>query len=216
METSVKQRLEEFLEYKNISKSEFGRLIGVSAAYISSMRKSIQPDKVESIALKFPELNVNWLLTGNGQMLAEREKQFREAKQDVLPLIPYPAIGGYTEDNWTALLNDCPLYAIPDIKTPADFLIKVGGDSMTPKYEAGDLLACKMINEVLFFQWGKTYVVDTSQGVMVKNVYEDTENKENILLVSENKDKYPPFAIPRSDIRKIALVVGSIRIRMTE
>jgi phage repressor protein C with HTH and peptisase S24 domain len=147
-------------------------------------------------------------------MLAEREKQFREAKKDVLPLIPYPAIGGYTEDNWTALLNDCPLYAIPDIKTPADFLIKVGGDSMNPKYQEGDLLACKMIQEILFFQWGKTYVLDTSQGVMVKNIYEDAENKENILLVSENKDKYPPFAIPRSDIRKIALVVGSIRIRV--
>jgi phage repressor protein C with HTH and peptisase S24 domain len=214
METTVKQRLEKFLEYKNISKSEFGRVIGVSSAYISSMRKSITPDKAESIALNYPDLNIQWLITGNGQMLIEREKQFRDAKKDVLPLIPYPAIGGYTEDNWTALLNDCPLYAIPDIKTPADFLIKVGGDSMNPKYQEGDLLACKMIQEILFFQWGKTYVLDTSQGVMVKNVYEDKDNPDNILLVSENSEKYPPFAIPRKDIRKIALVVGSLRIRL--
>lgn len=212
----VKERVLLFIESLNMPVSRFEKQCGLSNGYLRSVKGAFSINKIEDILKAFPELNREWLLNGNGQMLAEREKQFRDAKKDVLPLIPYPAIGGYTEDNWTALLNDCPLYAIPDIKTPADFLIKVGGDSMNPKYQEGDLLACKMIQELLFFQWGKTYVLDTSQGVMVKNVYEDAENKENILLVSENKDKYPPFAIPRSDIRKIALVVGSIRIRMTE
>lgn len=212
----VKERIFLFIEYIGISKNKFEKMAGLSTGYLKNFKGSLGADKLEGILNAFPELNREWLLNGNGQMLAEREKQFRDAKKNVLPLIPYPAIGGYTEDNWTALLNDCPLYAIPDIKTPADFLIKVGGDSMNPKYQEGDLLACKMINEILFFQWGKTYVLDTSQGVMVKNIYEDAENKENILLVSENKDKYPPFAIPRSDIRKIALVVGSIRIKMCE
>ena len=216
MEVDKTLILKSLKEYKGFSSdAEFARFIGVGPTVLATWYKR-NTFNLRKIVNVFPEVNEIYLMTGQGQMLAEREKQFREAKKDVLPLIPYPAIGGYTEDNWTALLNDCPLYAIPDIKTPADFLIKVGGDSMIPKYEAGDLLACKMIQEVLFFQWGKTYVVDTSQGVMVKNVYEDAENKENILLVSENKDKYPPFAIPRSDIRKIALVVGSIRIRMTE
>lgn len=210
----VKERVLLFIESLNMPVSRFEKQCGLSNGYLRSVKGAFSINKIEDILKAFPELNREWLLNGNGQMLAEREKQFRDAKKNVLPLIPYPAIGGYTEDNWTALLNDCPLYAIPDIKTPADFLIKVGGDSMVPKYQEGDLLACKMINEVLFFQWGKTYVVDTSQGVMVKNIYEDTENKENILLVSENKDKYPPFAIPRSDIRKIALVVGSIRVRV--
>lgn len=213
METTVKQRLEQFLESKNISKSEFGRLIGVSSAYISSMRKSIQPDKLESIALKFPELNIEWLLNGTGLMLKEKEELYSSAKGLALPLIPIPAICGYTEDNWSVLAKDCPLYSVPDTPS-ADFLIRTSGDSMQPKYNEGDLLACRMINEVLFFQWGKTYVLDTSQGVMVKNIYEDKENPKNVLLVSENAEKYPPFAIPRSDIRKLALVVGSLRIRM--
>jgi transcriptional regulator with XRE-family HTH domain len=213
METTVKQRLEQFLESKNISKSEFGRLIGVSSAYISSMRKSIQPDKLESIALKFPELNIEWLLNGTGLMLKEKEELYSSAKGLALPLIPIPAICGYTEDNWSVLAKDCPLYSVPDTPS-ADFLIRTSGDSMQPKYNEGDLLACRMINEVLFFQWGKTYVLDTSQGVMVKNIYEDKDNPKNVLLVSENAEKYPPFVIPRSDIRKLALVVGSLRIRM--
>ena len=210
----VKERILLFIESLNMPVSRFEKKCGLSNGYVKNFKGGLGAEKLEGILNAFPELNREWLLNGNGQMLAEREKQFREAKKDVLPLIPYPAIGGYTEDNWTALLNDCPLYAIPDIKTPADFLIKVGGDSMSPKFCEGDMLACKMINEVLFFQWGKTYVLDTSQGVMVKNIYEDTQNNENLLLVSENGDKYPPFSVPRSDVRKVALVVGSIRVRM--
>lgn len=69
MEASVKDRLIKFLEINHISKSEFGRRIGVSSAFITSMRQSMQPDKVKRIALEFPELNTTWLLTGEGPML---------------------------------------------------------------------------------------------------------------------------------------------------
>lgn len=71
---SVKERIIEYLDYKKISKSEFGREIGVSSAYISSMRKSFQPDKIQSIASKYPDLDINWLLTGKGSMLKEEPK----------------------------------------------------------------------------------------------------------------------------------------------
>jgi hypothetical protein len=66
---TVKERLIKYLEYKKISKSDFGKEIGVSSAYVTSMRKSIQPDKIESIALKYPDLDTEWLLTGKGSML---------------------------------------------------------------------------------------------------------------------------------------------------
>lgn len=212
----VKERILEFCKVEQIPIKHFEEKCGMSNGYVSSMRKGLGYSKLENVLKAFPQLNKEWLLNGNGVMFQEQENRFRKAKGDVLPLIPFVAMGGYNEDNWTAYIKDCPLYAVPDIKTPADFLIRVGGESMSPKYIEGDMLVCKMLDEVLFFQWGKTYVLDTSQGVMVKNIYEDTENKDNILLVSENKDKYPPFSIPRSDIRKIALVVGSLRIRMCE
>lgn len=213
------ERLEMILNHLDISAATLASELGRGRPQflydiLKGKTKNISTELAKQIVSVYPEFNEVWIITGQGQMLAATEKQFRDAKKDVIPLIPYPAIGGYTEDNWTALLNDCPLYAIPDIKTPADFLIKVGGESMQPKYYEGDLLACKVINEILFFQWGKTYVVDTSQGVMVKNVYEDKNNPDNILLVSENAEKYPPFSIPKSDIRKLALVVGSLRIRI--
>ena len=69
MEDTVKQRLSSYIRYKGMSNSQFCKAIGVSSAYISSMRQSISNDKTQSIALNFPDLNITWLLTGEGEML---------------------------------------------------------------------------------------------------------------------------------------------------
>lgn len=69
MKSAVKERLEDFLKIKKISKTEFGKRIGVSAAYVTGIRKSLSQEKISSIAREFPNLNIEWLLTGEGQML---------------------------------------------------------------------------------------------------------------------------------------------------
>lgn len=69
MESTVKERLIKYLTEKRISKTEFGRKIGVSNAYVASIRESIAPDKIQSIALNYPDLNIQWLLTGEGPMI---------------------------------------------------------------------------------------------------------------------------------------------------
>jgi len=82
---------------------------------------------------------------------------------------------------------------------------------MYPKYSNGDVLACKKITDILFFQWGKVYVIDSSQGILVKRIFEHTDN-DYVLLISDNKEKYPPFAMPKSDIRSLSIVLGVIRM----
>lgn len=69
MKGTVKERLEFFLKSKKISNSEFGRRVGACASYVASIRKSISPDKIEGIAESWPDLNIEWLLTGEGEML---------------------------------------------------------------------------------------------------------------------------------------------------
>lgn len=69
MKSAVKERLESFLKLKKISKTEFGKRIGVSAAYVTGIRRSLSQEKISSIAREFPELNIEWLLTGEGDML---------------------------------------------------------------------------------------------------------------------------------------------------
>lgn len=68
---SVKERIILFVKHKRITATAFCESIGVSKAFISSMRTSLQPDKIKSISLHYPELNIDWLITGEGQMIKQ-------------------------------------------------------------------------------------------------------------------------------------------------
>jgi len=81
-QTTTKQRIREFISYERISVSDFCRSIGVSVSFVSSMRRSIQPDKVDSIALKYPHLNIGWLMSGKGEMIKEVAKTQNEQTPD--------------------------------------------------------------------------------------------------------------------------------------
>lgn len=78
MGSTVKERLKEFIRYKKLSQSSFLELCGLSSGFISGMRVSMLPDKVDSIATNFPELNIAWLLTGSGDMLVKNDGMVSE------------------------------------------------------------------------------------------------------------------------------------------
>ncbi|MGU3377391.1 hypothetical protein [Chryseobacterium sp. M5A1_1a] len=69
-QSSVKERLLKFIEYKRINSKQFEDMAGLSTSYISNMRKSIKPSTFdEKISPVFPELNKIWLLHGDGEMI---------------------------------------------------------------------------------------------------------------------------------------------------
>ncbi len=131
-----------------------------------------------------------------------------------IPLIPMDAVAGFPADgSGSAYLEDCERYVIPEFEYKgADFLIRVSGDSMVPLYYSGDLLACHKITDIRFFQWGTIYVLETSQGTIVKRVQESAEHADCILCVSENSEIHKPFLLPRDDIRSLSTIVGLVRL----
>lgn len=72
MKSTVKERLIAFINYLGMSKNAFENACGLSTRYVSNISASVSPDKLKQISLKFPELNVEWLLTGQGDMLREK------------------------------------------------------------------------------------------------------------------------------------------------
>lgn len=82
---------------------------------------------------------------------------------------------------------------------------------MEPSFMPGDKLACKIITEASFIDWGKPFVIATrDQGMILKRLRK-AENEENYLLVSDNTE-YDPFEIPKSEVNAIALVLGIVRV----
>ena len=216
---TVKDRIKFFCKNANITISEFEKTLNVANGYVNSISKSVGIDKINIILENFPNINLEWLLTGKGEMLkTDKPTDNQSTKEQItyktLPLIPIDAIAGVPAGDFQGVrFEDCEQYRISDfVSNGAEFLILVNGSSRYTKYSYGDILACKKIEEILFIQWGKVYVIDSSQGSLVKRLFEDKNNKENLICVSDNKENYPPFSIPKSDIRSLSIVVGVIRL----
>lgn len=69
MDKSVKDRTIEFVKYKGITMKSFELKCGLSTGYVTSMRKGFGTDKLNNVLTAFPELNRDWLLYGEGDML---------------------------------------------------------------------------------------------------------------------------------------------------
>lgn len=69
MEKTVKQRLMEFAEFRNLSISKFESLCGLGNGYVGKLKSEPGSRKLEDILKAFPELNRAWLLFGEGEML---------------------------------------------------------------------------------------------------------------------------------------------------
>lgn len=127
-----------------------------------------------------------------------------------IPLIPIEAMAGSLTNEQTILEYECERYVIPMFKG-ADFLIPVKGSSMYPKYSSGDIVACQRVSmSDLFFQWNKVYVIDTSQGALIKRIKPGSD-KEHISIISDNPN-YDPFELHLNAIHAVALVIGVIRL----
>lgn len=207
METTVKDRLKAYLSAKNISMAEFGRRIGVSGAYVTSMRKSIQPDKIEKIRAEFPDLDIDWLLTGKGNQTKQSDGIALD-NTETRPRLPLNAAAGYNEALDGIMVEQCEQVPVVPMFPKYDFTMRVTGDSMEPYFNPGDEVACLKIQEPTFLQWGREHVLFTTQGVMIKKIY---EAGDGILCVSHNPS-YPDFTIPKNEIYSYNLVVGLIRL----
>ena len=144
-----------------------------------------------------------------GEPITEYTKSL--PKGQILPLIPIEAMAGFTPGHQDALSLESELYVVPEFNKKADYLIRVSGTSMSPKYWNGDVLACKKVPVNTFLQWGKVYIMDTVQGALCKRVFPGGK-KGRVKLVSDNAEMYPPFEIEYKEVRSLAIVVGVIRL----
>lgn len=208
--------IKEIKEYYNFKKdSEFAKHLGISSQVLTNWKARNTYD-AELIYTKCLEFNPEWLLTGKGDKLKKNKDVVVAAPvhKGGFPLLPMEAFAGLGDANITGVDFETieERYVIPLFDgLKIDFMIAVRGSSMYPKYSSGDVVACRLISELLFIQWNKVYVLDSkSQGVIMKRV-KKSQNPDYILCKSDNKE-YDEFEIPRADIRNIALVVGVIRL----
>lgn len=237
----IKQRILKYLEYKEVEKKKFFDKINVSASNFrsKSLYSEVGGDVIAKISSLYPEISPNWLLTGKGSMLIDKtnrtenikntdkpRQSYKDTKKEDknndknklistgtgIPLIPVDALAGFGEGNFSVMDYETDCYVVPEFsELSVDFMIRVKGTSMQPKYNSGDLAACKKLTLTdVFFQWNKVYVLATTQGALIKRIM-SCDKEDHIQLLSDN-ERYPPFVLAMDQIHAIALVVGVIRL----
>lgn len=97
--------------------------------------------------------------------------------------------------------NDCSAY------------LPVYGDSMYPKYAAGEIIAVKEITNYEILQWGEAYIIMTDAKTnnlkSIKLIYEH-KNGNKLILRSYNPDYKGDIIIDRSSIIALYLIKGKI------
>ncbi len=205
------ERLFKFMAYLGMSQNQFEKRCDLAHTDLRGKKQGPTSSYLMKILTTYPELSMDWLFSGSGPMLKSKDSQQQTPAGKALPLIPIEAFAGpgmptYEDER----VED--YYTVTDFKQ-SDFLIRVKGDSMTPKFTGGDLVACKAVplDHVYFIQWGRVYVIYTkSQGVMIKRL-QPSEEKGWVKCVSDNP-KYAPFDVPMDDVVSLALVNGAISL----
>ena len=169
------------------NKRDLANKLGVSYSYICNSFGTDKRFPTRSILKKMQALIDN--SEENGNMVFANVYQ--------VPLLPIEARGGTLNEYSEGVMP----YQCEKITTPikgADFCIQVTGDSMSPDYPSGCHVFIKKVDSSIFIEWGHVYVLDTANGIVIKEVH-PTNDEDVIQCVSINP-KYSPFFVRKEHI----------------
>ena len=231
------ERVKEIIRYYGLSISAFEKKIHMSNNSIQTAIKrtaSMKDETLIHILTTFPDISPEWLLLGNGKMFRKdnvydntNSNSAANENRDTYPtvenninfdcvsfkntaLIPLITETAFSKIKYKALITTDHVlekYHVPTFKD-VDFLVSVKGNSMSPKYNSGDLVACKRVPMDSFLQWNHIYIISTTQGLLIRRVLEG-KDEDHILIVSENPE-FLPFQLHRKEINAIAIATGVI------
>lgn len=222
-------RIKQLRLEKKLTQSDFSSQILITRDNLVKIELGKQNPTIEVLSEIVNVFNVEyeWLIEGKEKTVPKTvpnavsnkenlEKTVKETKilqaSIGIPLIPIEAMAGFGSAESVQVFENqiTERYVIPEFTGKVDFFIRVYGSSMYPKYNSGDIVACKRIENLSFVQWNKTYVLDTTQGALVKRLIKSSTDG-NIVCRSDN-NAYSDFELSiDNDINAIALIVGVIR-----
>lgn len=196
-DSGFKERIKLFAEVKGLSISGLQAALGLSNSYFSNTT-GFTPKPRQRLIEYFPDVNIEWIKTGRGNMFASEGCTVAGEDCCTVPILPvYAAAGSLTEFHCQVSDYECERIISP-IKD-VSLAMRVTGDSMTPEYPDGSIVLFSKINEEAFIEWGKTFVLDTVNGAIIKKVFPSPSSPDKVLCRSVNPN-YADYEVKRMDI----------------
>lgn len=215
----IKQNILLYLAQKGVSSYEFYKESGVTRG-ILQQNNGISEDNIARFLAYAPDVSVEWLITGRGEMLStmQEKKQEKSDSEEKLPKVshnptigkPYydvDFLGGFNEivnSQVTIPTNNIVIQGFEK----ADFWCNVTGHSMEPKINHGDIIAlhkCTLED----IQYGEIYavVLDTLRTI---KILRRSSDPKKLRFVPINTTDYDEQEYPVERIMNVFEVIGSI------
>lgn len=197
------------------SRREFAQRIGYDVSNFSQImrgNRSAPRSLLNKISETYPEIDKAWLFEGIGDRMTIHVDDIpglinNEERKEMKPRLPITAAAGKLDCYLEGVMGyECDYIPIMRGFPEYDFTMFIKGDSMTPKYESGDEIALKKVQNIV--EWGKDHVLATEDGAIFKRIFDEGDS---VRCVSYNKD-YPDLIVPKERIYGYYKFVGLIRV----
>ena len=218
----IVDRIKLFREYLGIGQTAFEVNIGVARGYFSNV-KTLGSDRILRIHTKYPELNIEWLVTGNGEMIknAEREQKTIEISESAISETKRKGALIYDIDATCGLsgrdiefTDEKVIGSIdaPEIN-PDSKIIFATGDSMLPLIASGDRVVIRKIESWDYFNYGQVYLIITNEYRLIKRVRRHPKDSDNLILLRSENSDYDDIDLPKREIIHLFIVENILSIK---
>ena len=170
------------------------------------------------IAEKFPTLNLNWLITGKGEMFhtsqlsssnQSKEQLIKEKSAHFIPLYDSVATKDGHISFWEQESHILDLIPKKFGMRDCDLAIHAYGTNMHPMYTPGDIILLKEIKNHKLINFGRVYVVVTEEHCFIK--YAAPAKSASCLLLRSANNHYGDIEVEKAQILRLYQVQGSFR-----
>jgi phage repressor protein C with HTH and peptisase S24 domain len=172
----------------NNNLEKLAKIFDVSISYLLGETDVRQPSTILNLMEKLSEEHQQNIINYATNQLQEQEEANTIFESSLFTYRVYQKLSAWTGYSYTDELDYEEVHYDEDLAY--DFASWIYGDSMTPKYEMGEVA---LISTSYSFRDGSVYAVDWDGQSYIKKVYKE---KDGLRLVSINpnySDKFAPF-----------------------
>lgn len=225
----MKLNTQTFATSIGFSKSTIYNIVGPRGSKPSS-------EIISAILSKYPSIRPEWLINGNGRMLISRVQEENRIllgggvnpnpiepvghsnsivdtdrdHEDAIPFVPIAAEGsylqGFADEEY---IEHMPKFYLPFLGLGSGvYAFQVRGDSMSDRFNNGDVVFGQKVEKNDALRWGEVYVLLCNDGLVVKELRKGPDEL-HFTLRSYN-EHFDPYDILKTEVRQLFRYQASI------
>lgn len=220
---TIKDRLIRYISTTGEGQGKFEKKCGLPNGFVSNIKEGISTGSLLKIYNACQELNIEWLVTGVGEMGKSEEPSPvtkwaipSEYSREKYP-VPYfniefkGMIHSFKIERGEEPSGFIDLPAFKDV----DCWVNVTDLTMEPVVSKGDIIALKEIRDLdNSIMYGEIYAIVMKEIKIIKKIMPSQMGEQYIRVEAIDSTLYPPKEIRRDCVLKIYKVMGSIKQMM--